>query len=632
MGNGSSKKIDALEQQQKALMKQNAELAQRMAEQQEAHKQQHEATIEQMARLLLALADSKNNETVIRNEKRDIEIEGTTYEVVQFVNRGGFGEIYKAKVKNKNMMVAIKVMKNTPGLQDEIKNEINFLRLTKRIPIDNHPIIEFYGSKLTNEGIFIAMELAACDLVTFWINKVSEGEAQEIIVIGIIIIIYTLRALAFLEKLSIIHGDIKPQNLVIVPSEQAFCIKLIDFGTVEKLSTLRAQLTVDATKSHTLFFASPEFLRRDSKNLMSRHLHKKSDAWAAGVMFYLLFCGGLPWKDQFEYENFCNDPNAKDVVVPEDGGYKMIIELLLKKNPDKRSSAGDTIMQLKAHPVFGKIVESLHKNFCPVDDVCDMKVPDDVRQGLIKLARPGHYADRSSASSSRDKSGPRRSCRYGRDCYRKDSDHRSDFAHPGDSDYQGSGASSSGQSGKLRCSYGAKCFRDYKHYRSLVIFIGGVSLSISHAIVPTWEAEIIKHLTELKLFDESEKSQLGDNDEAQLEKNSNESVTDKEEALSFRGRRIKSDSSDNLLDRLSIAKPTMDTVRDILTRRRALDPAEKHNLIAYVRHRRESIFQHVIGYNYDDNSIVGGLYTRVGIGSKLNKKILANAVHLIRSF
>ncbi|CAF2681587.1 unnamed protein product [Rotaria sp. Silwood2] len=76
----------------------------------------------------------------------------------------------------------------------------------------------------------------------------------------------------------------------------------------------------------------------------------------------------------------------------------------------------------------------------------------------------------------------------------------------------------------------------------------------------------------------------------------------------------------------------MDTVRDILTRRRALDPAEKHNLIAYVRHRRESIFQHVIGYNYDDNSIVGGLYTRVGIGSKLNKKILANAVHLIRSF
>ncbi|CAF4748640.1 unnamed protein product, partial [Rotaria sp. Silwood1] len=312
-----------------------------------------------MARLLLALAQSKNNETVIRDEKGEIEIEGTTYEIVQFVNRGGFGEIYKAKVKNKNMMVAIKVMENTPGIQEEIRNEINFLRLTKQIPIDNHPIIEFYGSKLTKEGIFIAMELAACDLVTFWLNKVSEGDAQDIIVSGIIIIIYVLRALAFLEKLSIIHGDIKPQNLVIVPSEQGFCIKLIDFGTVEKMNTLRAHLTVDANKSHTLYFASPEFLHRNSKNIMSRRLHKKSDAWAAGVMFYLLFCGGLPWKDQYEYENFCNDKDAKDVAVPEDGGYKMIIELLLKKNPDDRSSAKDTLMQLKAHPV-----------------------PNDVRQGL----------------------------------------------------------------------------------------------------------------------------------------------------------------------------------------------------------------------------------------------------------
>ncbi|CAF4262536.1 unnamed protein product, partial [Rotaria sp. Silwood2] len=86
---------------------------------------------------------------------------------------------------------------------------------------------------------------------------------------------------------------------------------------------------------------------------------------------------------------------------------------------------------------------------------------------------------------------------------------------------------------------------------------------------PTSESLTTPHI-QLKLFDDSEKNQLGDNDDVQLEKNSNESVTDKEDAVSFRGRCIKSNSSDNLLDQLSIAKPTMDTVRDILTRRRAL--------------------------------------------------------------
>lgn len=55
--------------------------------------------------------------------------------------------------------------------------------------------------------------------------------------------------------------------------------------------------------------------------------------------------------------------------------------------------------------------------------------------------------------------------------------------------------------------------------------------------------------------------------------------------------------------------------RDALTRRRALDIAETQDLKIYMRHRRDSIVQHVIGYNYDDHSTAGGLYTRVGIGS-----------------
>jgi hypothetical protein len=35
-------------------------------------------------------------------------------------------------------------------------------------------------------------------------------------------------------------------------------------------------------------------------------------------------------------------------------------------------------------------------------------------------------------------------------------------------------------------------------YFSIVIFIGGVAFSISHAIIPTEEAENIKHLAEVK--------------------------------------------------------------------------------------------------------------------------------------
>ena len=281
-------------------------------------------------------------------------------------------------------MVAVKVMQNSPGLQRSIANEINFLRVIKEIPIENHPVIEYYASKLTEQGIFIAMELAESTLLAFWSNIMERGDSEEIVLYGVITMVYVLRALVFLEKLNIIHGDIKPQNLVVVETKNAFCIKLIDFGTVEKMATQCLQMTVDAATSYTLYFVSPEFLRRNANNVMSRHLHKKSDAWAAGVMFYVLFFGQLPWKDQQAYESFCNDPDARDIVVPDVAGFKMIIELLLTKNPDQRSSATATLMQLKDHPIFQDLVQLLDQRFCPVDDVCHMTVPDNVRQELRK--------------------------------------------------------------------------------------------------------------------------------------------------------------------------------------------------------------------------------------------------------
>ncbi|CAF3503021.1 unnamed protein product, partial [Rotaria sp. Silwood2] len=126
-------------------MKQNTAIAKRFADNQETIKPQHEADVTQMAKFVLVLIDTQTNTTKIREEKKEVDIEGTTYEMVEFISRGGFGEIHKAKVKNKNVMVAIKIMESKLSIQEEIKNEINFLRLMKQVPIDNHPVIEFYG-------------------------------------------------------------------------------------------------------------------------------------------------------------------------------------------------------------------------------------------------------------------------------------------------------------------------------------------------------------------------------------------------------------------------------------------------------------------------------------------------------
>ena len=381
----STNRLQSLERQQQQLMKEHADMAKRLADEQEKSKQQHDESVEQIGRLMLLLVAAAAAQQTTKKEEQLIEIEGVVYNVTELIDKGGFGQIYKAQAKNSDRVVAIKVMKNSPLIQRDIENEIRFLRITKKLSINPHPVIDYYGCKVTPDLIFISLELAHCDLLTFWFGGMKDREPTERFAFGLIIIMYTLRALTFLEKLNIIHGDIKPQNLVIVPGENTFYIKLIDFGTVEKMHTLRPQLTVDVNKAYTQFFAAPEFLRRDSKNLVSRRLHKKSDAWAAGVMFYLLFFESLPWQDEHDYENFVNDPRAKDIAVPGEGGYKLIIELLLKKNPDERASAKETLLQLKAHPVLGSVVTQLEESFYPVDDVCKIKVPDTIREEMGKI-------------------------------------------------------------------------------------------------------------------------------------------------------------------------------------------------------------------------------------------------------
>ncbi|CAF3226031.1 unnamed protein product [Rotaria socialis] len=456
---GSKLSFRQKQEQTEVLMQQNAEIAKRLSQEYAAHKKKPGTMINQIGKNIFEHMKFKNNDSANRNQIKLIEVEGVTYEIIDFISQGGFGEVYRARTRNKNRVVAIKIMKNMPDIREEIQNEINFLRLIKKVPIENHPIINYYGSQFTKENIHIAMELASCDLVAFWSAHMTHLDPENRFLLGITVIVYVLRALTFLEQLNIIHGDIKPQNFVIVSHNDSFYVKLIDFGTVEKMDTSRAQITVDATKAHTIFFASPEFLRRDSNHVIARHLHKKSDAWAAGVMFYILFFERLPWTDQFDYENFCNDPSAKDIFVPRKGGYKLIIELLLKKNPDERASAKATLKQMIAHPALCDIIKSLNDSLCLVDDTCRMKVPNDVRKEIAKLSRPGHFVHRSDPSVAKKRSGSRRSCKFGADCNRDDTNHHEEFAHIGDADYHESRSASNSQFDKPACRYGSDCFR-----------------------------------------------------------------------------------------------------------------------------------------------------------------------------
>jgi hypothetical protein len=102
---------------------------------------------------------------------------------------------------------------------------------------------------------------------------------------------------------------------------------------------------------------------------------------------------------------------------------------------------------------------------------------------------------------------------------------------------------------------------------------------------------------DLQVVHEFEADQLDNSEDKRPEMNLSELSTDNKDTVIFHDHRSKSNSLENLSHQPSATKSPTDMTLGVSTR------------------------QHVIGYNYDDNSTVGGLYIRIGIGSKLNRKI-----------
>ncbi|GAA5821066.1 hypothetical protein JCM10212_003099 [Sporobolomyces blumeae] len=105
-------------------------------------------------------------------------------------------------------------------------------------------------------------------------------------------------ALAFLHEHSIVHRDIKDENVVLDPNGN---VRLIDFGSAAYVKEGR----VFDTFSGTLDFAAPEVLKG------ARYSGREQDVWALGVLGYVLICGECPfWSPEEAMRGLASDSRA----------------------------------------------------------------------------------------------------------------------------------------------------------------------------------------------------------------------------------------------------------------------------------------------------------------------------------
>src|SRR5690606_868236 len=203
-----------------------------------------------------------------------------------------------------------------------------------------HIVQIFNWGELDDGTLFMAMEYLPGRTLAQLIGERGALEPELTVTIAE----QSCAALSEAHAAGIIHGDLKPSNIMLIERglrDQPTFIKVLDFG-VAKLEGS------DITRSGAMFgtpqYMSPEQLRGDS-------LDGRSDLYSLGVMLYEMLAGELPFSSPtavgFVTAHLHEQPPPLPASVPR--ALAEVVMMLLAKQADERpTDAAAVVVELRA--------------------------------------------------------------------------------------------------------------------------------------------------------------------------------------------------------------------------------------------------------------------------------------------
>ncbi|RPI77422.1 MAG: serine/threonine protein kinase [Desulfobacteraceae bacterium] len=170
------------------------------------------------------------------------------YRIKKQIGEGSFGRVYQAEHVRLKQVVCLKVGKNPfPEFTKLLRHEAGIIRR-----LSGHPAIPAFKNFMiaeNNTGVLVMDFIEGCSLAQ-WLKRGNRMGAERACLLTALL----LEALRFCHQQGVVHGDLKPDNLML--TKQGCDLKLIDFGVAsfEPGSCSRAL-------GFTLFYAAPESLR-----------------------------------------------------------------------------------------------------------------------------------------------------------------------------------------------------------------------------------------------------------------------------------------------------------------------------------------------------------------------------------
>ncbi len=200
------------------------------------------------------------------------------YEILEEVGNGGMAVVYKAKDFDTGAIVAVKILR-----EEYLDNEEfcrRFRNESRAIALLNHPnIVKIFDVCNSPSLQYIVMEYIDGISLKDYIEQQRVVRVKE----AVHFTTQILRALMHAHSKGIVHRDIKPQNIMLLPNGR---IKVTDFGIARLITSQTSTITDKAIGS--VHYIAPEQARGAATDA-------RADLYSVGVMLYEMLTGKLPF-------------------------------------------------------------------------------------------------------------------------------------------------------------------------------------------------------------------------------------------------------------------------------------------------------------------------------------------------
>ena len=247
---------------------------------------------------------------------------------------GGMGEVYRAEDTQLKRTVAIK------RLVHDVPDRSPLLKEAQRASALNHPCIaSVYDVFTLGNELLLVMEYV--DGVTLRDRMRREFSVGDFCAIAT----QCTEALAAAHRNGILHGDLKPANIMLTRDGQ---VKVCDFGLARRLPSSDGVAETTTTAPHVIA-GTPAYMAPET--ILDRPTDQRADIFSLGVVFYQMLALHNPFIDDGPMATLDrilhHTPEPLDRVNPQvPGKLARTVQRMLEKEPHDRYASAAEIGQV----------------------------------------------------------------------------------------------------------------------------------------------------------------------------------------------------------------------------------------------------------------------------------------------